>query len=555
MKRSFRRLRLPALLAIPAFGMCTLPGMAAPALSTTPEGHPLPPAMTATQSATPAPAFTYDPAAREAGGVMVFDGAAPSRVVTREGRSGLTFRSIRGRAMLPRHTADKPRGTATLWVLPLQELFPATQLPAHSRSNPFFNRFVFLSDREAVQEVEAANFTLLYETRWYPAFLAKFGQGTINQSKFPADHTASALAGFLAMPALVWQQLAVTWDHEAGVYQLFSDGVMIGHSDVTVSHPPHDAPAPALYFGSPAIVTGEIAFYDQVLSPAQLRALFDSGLKQAPASAPASLATRTEMEKIYEGRDLPRLDWRPGGENATPVGWARQLALPLRDYADYAHFFHQGGGPTVRFGPDGLRVTTPGLDEFVRREAKTATGDVLDMTRMYLWTRRVFEGDLYLSVHFQIHSHGGLALLMTQASGMQGEDFLADYPLRSTGSMSVVHMEDVRNYHWEFYREMTDTRNDLVSHAVIKNPWLRPVAFQIENRQWETGRWYRLEYLQQGARLRGAIDGVTVFDATDTGFDNNGPVLRHGHVALRAMMRTDMTFRDLEIWTKSDFEK
>ncbi|MDR1283352.1 MAG: DUF1961 family protein, partial [Opitutaceae bacterium] len=507
------RVLLSALLAILVSGLCSLAGMAAPA---------------------PAPAFAYDPAAREAGGVIVFDGAAPSRVVTREGRSGLTFGSIRGRAMLPRHTADKPRGTATLWVLPLQELFPATQLPAHRRSNPFFNRFVFLSDREAVQEVEAANFTLLYETRWYPGFLAKFGQGTINQSKFPADHTASALAGFLSMPALVWQHLAVTWDHEAGVYQLFSDGVLVGHSDVTVSHPPHDAPAPALYFGNLAIVTGEIAFYDQVLAPAQLRALFDSGLEKTPASAPASRAARTAMEKMYEGRDLPALDWRPGGgENAAPAGWARQLALPLRDYADYAHFFHQGGGPTVRFGPDGLRVTTPGLDEYVRREAKTATGDVLDMTRMYLWTRRVFEGDLYVSVHFQLHAHGGLALLMTQAAGMQGEDFLADYPLRSTGSMSVVHMEDVRNYHWEFYREMTDTRNDLVSHAVIKNPWLRPVAFQIENRQWETGRWYRLEYLQQGARLRGAIDGVTVFDATDTGFENNGPVLRHGHVALR----------------------
>jgi hypothetical protein len=493
--------------------------------------------------------------------------------------------------MLPRHTADKPRGTATLWIMPLQDLFPATQLPAHRRSNPFFDRFVFLSDREAVQEIEAANFAFLYQSFWHPVFIAKFAQGTIHQGAFGQNHTASAMAGFFSMPALVWQQLAVTWDHDAGVYRLFSDGVLVGHSDVTVAHPPHDAPAPALYFGNPAIVTGEIAFYDQALDGPQLRALFERGLEKTPAAAPAARDARLVMEKMYEGRDLPALDGRPDGVSrgtgfsrqtpvdgapdkphgqdahassraiggkspchAIPAGWTRQLALPLRDYADYAHFFHQGGGPTVRFGPDGLRVTTPGFDEFVRRGAKTATGDELDMTRMYLWTRRVFEGDLYLSIHFQLHAHGGLALLMTQAAGMQGEDFLADYPLRSTGSMSVVHKEDVRNYHWEFYREMTDTRNDLVSHAVLKNPRLRPLAFRIENRRWETGRWYRLEYLQQGARIRGAIDGVTVFDATDTGFDNNGPVLRHGRVALRAMMRTDMTFRDLEIWTKPDFE-
>ncbi|EIQ01944.1 protein of unknown function (DUF1961) [Opitutaceae bacterium TAV1] len=506
----------------------------------------------------PSPAFIYEPAAREAGGVTVFDGAAPSRIITRDGRSGLTFGSIRGRAMIPRHTADKPRGTATLWVMPLQDLFPATQLPAHRRSNPFFDRFVFLSDREAVQEIEAANFAFLYQSFWHPVFVAKFAQGTIHQGAFGQNHTASAMAGFFSMPALVWQQLAVTWDHEAGVYQLFSDGVLVGHSDVTVAHPSHDAPAPALYFGNPAIATGKIAFYEQALDGPQLRALFDRDLEKTPAAAPAARVARAALEKIYEGRDLPPLDGRPdektdaAAASETSAGWTRQLALPLRDYADYAHFFHQGGGPTVRFGSDGLRVTTPGFDEFVRRGAKTATGDELDMTRMYLWTRRVFEGDLYVSVDFRLHAHGGLALLITQAAGMQGEDFLADYPLRSTGSMSVVHKEDVRNYHWEFYREMTDTRNDLVSHAVLKNPWLRPMAFRIENRRWETGRWYRLEYLQQGARIRGAIDGVTVFDATDSGFDNNGPVLRHGRVALRAMMRTDMTFRDLEIRTRPD---
>ena len=184
---------------------------------------------------------------------------------------------------------------------------------------------------------------------------------------------------------------------------------------------------------------------------------------------------------------------------------------------------------------------------------KSRTGGQMDMTRMYLWTRQVWQGDLFVTFEFKLHSHGGLALLMVQAAGMQGEDFLNDYPLRSDGSMQVVHREDVRNYHWEFFREMCDCRNDLVSHGCFKNPWLRPLSYQIENRTWELDRWYRLTFVQEGARLRGAIDNVTVIDVHDTGFDNNGPVLRHGRVALRAMMRTDMTFRSFEIHTRPDF--
>ena len=62
---------------------------------------------------------------------------------------------------------------------------------------------------------------------------------------------------------------------------------------------------------------------------------------------------------------------------------------------------------------------------------------------------------------------------MFQASGMQREDFMKEYPLRTNGSMSTVHSEDVRNYHWEFFREMNDTRNDVCSHGCSeKVPWL-----------------------------------------------------------------------------------
>ena len=136
---------------------------------------------------------------------------------------------------------------------------------------------------------------------------------------------------------------------------------------------------------------------------------------------------------------------------------------------------------------------------------------------------------------------------------MQREDFLEDYALRTNGSMSTVFGEDVRNYHWEFYREMCDVRNDLVSHGLMKNPWYRPLAFQMEHRTWDLDRWYRLDWLQEGPRLRAAVDGTTVIDVTDQGFDNNGPVFNSGHVALRCMMRTDLLLRHLRIDTRALF--
>jgi hypothetical protein len=468
--------------------------------------------------------------------------------IDHQNRAGIHFSSTRGRAALPNHTPGSTHGSVVLWVLPLQDFFPAAHHPAHAKSNPFFDRFVFLSDREAVQEIEAASFSLMYCSYWHPVYVAKFSQGTVSDAMFH-DRTAIATSGHFELHALNWYQLVVTWNHDTSVYVLYANGIKVGHSDVTKTSPKHhDPPAPWLYFGNPTYAMGDVAFYSEAFDQPQIAELFER--EAAGATNPTVQAS---LQKTYQGRGLPKLDWRPDGQQ----GWKPELSLPLTRPEDYAHFFNQGSASSVHFTPDGFRITTPPLEQYVQKKgkSKTLTGDELDMTRMYLWTRRMFQGDLFVTFEFSIHNHGGLALLMTQAAGMQAEDFLADYPLRSDGSMSVVCWEDVRNYHWEFYREMVDTRNDLVSHAALKNPWFRPLSFQIENRTWDLDRWYRLTYLQEGSRIRGAIDDVTVMDATDTGFDNNGPVLHHGHIALRCMMRTDVTFRNLEVWTKPDFQQ
>lgn len=488
----------------------------------------LPPASSFQIVPTPSPTFSY-PAGNSSTLVL----HSSSRYLERDGRRGLNFTSIRGRAGLPRHTVGARKGSVVFWVLPLQEISPEAHYPAHAMSNPFYKNFVFLTDREAVEDVAAANFCVFQSTDWSPALTARFGNN--DRWGYPV---AKATANYFEFLPHHWYQIAATWDRGKGNYRVYANGVLVATSNAFAPAPgAGDTPAPSVFFGNPGYAMGQVDFFDQILTLEQIGSLFVKNGGRTDTDL------RRTLEMRYTGNHLPPFS-APAMEGD---GWVGRKKLSLTSPAQDTEFFQQGCGPCLRYTPEGLRITTPSLEAYLRQ-----TGNY-DMTRMYLWTRDVFQGDLHVTAEFKTHQHGGLALWMVQAAGMQGEDFLNDYQLRSDGSMRVVCWEDLRNYHWEFYREMFDTRNDLVSHLVAKNPWFYPVAFQVENRRWELERWYRVTFLQEQNRLRGAIDNVTIFDVRDSGLRNNGPVMRLGRVALRLMMRSDMTFRNLEISNRPDY--
>ncbi|MEO7766654.1 MAG: hypothetical protein ABIS01_04480, partial [Ferruginibacter sp.] len=104
---------------------------------------------------------------------------------------------------------------------------------------------------------------------------------------------------------------------------------------------------------------------------------------------------------------------------------------------------------------------------------------------------------------------------MVQASGMNREDFMADYPLRTGGRMTTVYGEDVRNYHWEYYREMGDMRNDVENSALMKNPYLYPLSFGSLDEPVEKNKWQKLQFSQVGNKLVGAINGIVMVECTD----------------------------------------
>lgn len=469
-------------------------------------------------------------------------------LVEKNGRAGLHFRSIHGRAVLKNHTLAHPAGSVVVWVLPMQEMFPSAPRAEHALSNKFFDRFMILSDREAIQEIEAAGFSWFITSLWHPVFMAKFGPGTIGASlggTAGPQRMAFAASGHFEMPRHIWQQLALTWNHATGDYALWCNGIKVGSHDTSQEKGTVFPCGANLFLGHPGFATGSAEFYDVALGGKVLLRKFEE------ESTDRDEPWQKHLTRIYTGEGLRMLSALP---LAGRDGWSEETSFRL-DAEDLAsEFFVQGSASCYSNTSEGLRVSTPGLEERDRLAGFIKSGDdkELDLTRTYLWTRHPFEGDLCVSLEFKIHAHGGLFLLMTQAAGIQGEDFLRDYPLRSDGSMRCVCWEDIRNYHWEFYREIVDVRNDLVSHVCLKNPWHRPVAFQIESRTWELDQWYSLTWLQIGDRLQGAIDGKIVVDFLDNGYQNNGPVLRHGRVALRAMMRTDLTLRNLRILQRPD---
>jgi hypothetical protein len=478
------------------------------------------------------PVFSYDPGDGAFEKRLIL-GAAPRRI-EHGGRRGLHLSGIRDRFIIPRHTVNESRGALTMWVLPMQDLAPAAHYPAHAASNPHFANITFLSDRENLGDVDAAQFAMFYNTYWHPVFIAKFHRGSFGDMAWHSTRQAAfASSNYFEMRSLNWYHLCVTWDRSRGDVSVHANGVLVATPDTTSPDPPVWQPcAPMLYAGNPGLAYSEINFHDDIPSVEEIRNAFRAG-----AGIP-NQDLQNRLEKTYEGRGLRPFAWEPD------ASWREVMSLAMTRDEDMFAFYHQGGVTGTQVTPEGTRITTPPLADYHDGGYDRAK---CDPTRMYLWSRRTFEGDLYASFEFKLLSHGGLCLFMAQAAGMQGEDFMKDYFLRSDGSMRMVCWEDVRNYHWEFYREMLDTRNDLVTHAMLKNPWFKPIAFQVENRRWELNRWYKLEFLQEGNRIRGAIDGVTVIDQEDNGFDNNGPVLKHGHIAIRCMMRTDIVVRNLQV--------
>lgn len=459
--------------------------------------------------------------------------SGPARVINFEGRKGLNLTSIHSLLQLKAHNMNEKRGTVTMWVLSLEDLATSNAKNSMAISNPFWTMYPLLTDCPNPQDIISANFKLMWMNAWHPNLIALFGKGKMYETAFDLPHKALVSVSHFSFNKRTWYNFALSWDYDKDQYRMYVNGVSIGKEDQHTAFKFHrDTINSSLYLGNPTFCYADIKFYNTNLDQNQLYSLFR---KESTKFNPL---LEEELQHTFEGKNRKPFTWK------VDTSWKQKLNLSFTNPTDIDSFYVQGKPVQVAITKEGLLLET--IDEEM-------TATKLDK-QMYIWTKKPFEGDLYVEYEYKTLRRGGLSLLLTQASGMNREDFMADYPLRTSGRMTMIYGEDVRSYHWEYYREMADMRNDLDNSAFMKQPWNYPLAFASRDAPLSIDTWHKLQFRQIGNKIVGAIDGQIMFECTDDGHINNGPVLDFGRIAIRLMLHSKMVFRNLKVYNRPTFE-
>lgn len=460
--------------------------------------------------------------------------SGPARVIEHEGRMGFNTTSIHSVFEMKSHTLGQMEGSVSFWVLSLEDLGSYPAKGNMGMGNPHFYTYPLLVDYPTPQQEVNAGFRFVWSPSWHPSLRVQFARGSFWPDAFKYPHAGLISVSHFSFKAFKWYQFTLTWNHHVDEYILYLNGLEISRNDqFRTKRARRDSVNSSLFLGNPTLVFSEVNFFNKVLTPEQTYQRFR---RQAKTFDPA---LEQEIRYTYQGKDR-----KPFRFELTP-DWKNQMDLNLQLPAQMDQFYVQGNPVNVEMTSEGLLMETV---------QKQFTPFLVD-SQVYLWSKKIFEGDLYLEYEFKILRPGGLSLLMVNASGMNREDFMQDYPLKTTGRMTTVFGENVRNYHWEFYREMSDMSNAINNSALIKNPFNFPLAFGTHDRPLGYNQWHKLQFLQIGNRLVGAINGVIMVDAFDSGFVNNGPVFDFGHIAIRCMVNTKMLFRNLKVYNRSNLNR
>jgi len=458
----------------------------------------------------------------------------PARVLELKGRKAINPTSIHTAIKLEGgHTFNQRKGSVVLWFFGLEDLAASFTADHMKISNEFFDNYTFLSDYEVPRDYPKGNFCFIWNR--FNEFRAKFFKGTVyptHEGFEPPQKAWVQAVPFNYFQQHRWYQLGVTWDDDAKSAVLYVNGVKLGTSDIFNKDFKRDIVGDALYAGCPALAHGEIAFYDTVLTGADL-------YKKYRAETPDyDAAIEKELRHAFEGTDLEPFTFDP-----IAAGWDKKLDIDFKNPVEQIkEFYVQGHTASVKptGHPEGLLIETPEL-----RYGAPESWE----SQVYIWSNKTFEGDLYAEWEWKAIKPNGLSLFMMHASGMTREDFMADYPKRTNGNMSTVHAADVRNYHWEYYREMNDVRNDTGTAFSRKNPFAYRIGFGSAPEPFTINQWHKAQIVQRGNKILGAIDGKILLEINDSSRNNSGAILNFGHIALRCMVHSALVFRNLKVYT------
>lgn len=461
----------------------------------------------------------------------VFEVKGPSRILNLKGKAGVNPTSIHTRIELPAHNLNADdEGTMIIWAFFLEELNAAHQTKAMTYDNDSWFVYPLVSDNEDVSNSDEAAFGMFFFAEWHPQFYVKMYKGKLYPTRVDPPQKAFVTSEHFSFKANRWYQLAFTWDKVNEDLRLYANGVLIGTDDKNHNAFHIDEISPKLFTGNPTICYSEFEFYDKALTQATIAEMYKA---EAPDFDQHYI---DHLNHVFNGYQVETFDWQPD------ESWTEQLNLKLNEPNLLDTFYVQGYQAAPKVTDEGLLVETPNIPQ---------QGNTIEK-QVYLWPLKRFEGDIYIEYEFKPLREGGLSLLMAQCSGMNREDFMNDYPRRTNGNMSTVLAQGIRNYHWEYYREMNDVRNDVASGALVKNPYFYPLSYGTFSKNLENNHWHKLQFVQRGNKIIGAIDGKILVSGTDNANINNGPVLNCGYIAIRCMVRTKILFRNLKVYNKNE---
>jgi Domain of unknown function (DUF1961)/Concanavalin A-like lectin/glucanases superfamily len=322
-----------------------------------------------------------------------------------------------------------------------------------------------------------------------------------------------------------WYFVAVAWDKPSNTLTMYVNGRMVGRNNAAEDFA---SSGTTLYLGNPMMVMSDLRIQDTILDTEKIKQMYAA---QRPSS---NCLADADVAQVAGPVPLPALDV------VRDSSWREAFACDFTQKSDLNQWAFQTGDLyrdrfKLEITKEGLYWRTP---DIVAKES-----------RGYLWCPTRFEGDQWIEYDFRLESPKGLALLIICAGGIQGEDIIEEHGLLNTGAMGPM-LTRYRNYHWEYVRRVEAMRPDVETQYVHKNPWGKSLHVGcIPLLAQDT--WHRLRWVKLGHRLHGSIDGKTVFDVTDTAWDNNGPVLNSGRVVLRQMYHTAMSYRGFSVYERT----
>ncbi|UFU06900.1 DUF1961 family protein [Ruania halotolerans] len=447
----------------------------------------------------------------------------PHRFITADGRTGYHPTTRTTELTVETDAVRSPHWSLALWVCPLDDLDVASPLSWITEHDPEAARYPLVTDAPPSGGLGGTVLGWYWTSQLRPAMFAKVVHGTPDPGQLPA----STQVEHLPLEAGTWYHLVLTFSEPEKRMCLWVNGVLAGISEFDFTA---DRAGERLHIGNPAMAFASVAVHPCELTAEQVRADFA-----------ASASTRSEnaaerIRPLFEPQPRRPVDWEADSE------WDLQLETDFTRPDDLDGWALHGCQRAphemkeFRATPEGLLLHTP--------------EEVAEESRMYLWSPRMFEGDLAVAIDFRMELDSGFAMLVTQACGMQREDVLAEPGDLARGAMEVITRHRLRNYYWGFFRRTPTTPKHVASHTLVKNPWARNLALSA-SAPLTVGDWHQLLFVQEGGRLRGAIDGVWVVDGLDDPHQNYGPLLGTGRIALRLMYQTRMRTRNMRVWTRS----